>query len=77
MTRRLALITLVGLASLAGCIADENDYKTWTKKLDDSHESERAVQKLEGMGSRRSAGRGRIRASRSGCSRSSSRSRAR
>ena len=46
MTRRLAFITLVGLASLAGCPSDQYDYKTWIKKLDDTHESERAVQKL-------------------------------
>jgi len=50
MTRRLAIITLVGLASLAGCPSDQYDYKTWTKKLGDSHESERAVQKLEELG---------------------------
>lgn len=50
MTGRLALITLVGLSGLAGCPADEHDYRTWTKKLDDTHESERAVQKLEQLG---------------------------
>lgn len=50
MTCRLVFIALVGLASLAGCPSDEHDYKTWTGKLDDPHESERAVQKLEGMG---------------------------
>ncbi len=47
MTRRLAFITLAGLVSLAGCPSDQFDYKSWTKKLSDSHESERAVQKLE------------------------------
>ncbi|HWO23533.1 MAG TPA: hypothetical protein VNO30_32555 [Kofleriaceae bacterium] len=50
MTRRLAIITLAGLASLAGCPSDQYDYKSWTKKLSDSHESERAVQKLEELG---------------------------
>ncbi|HWU89335.1 MAG TPA: hypothetical protein VN253_18860 [Kofleriaceae bacterium] len=50
MTRRLALVTLVGLASLTGCPSDQYDYKTWIKKLDDSHENERAVQKLEELG---------------------------
>jgi hypothetical protein len=53
MTRRLAFIALVGLASLTsltGCPADEHDYRTWIKKLGDSHESERAVQKLEQLG---------------------------
>lgn len=50
MTRRLAFITLVGLASLTGCPSDQFDYKTWTGKLDDSRESERAVQKLEELG---------------------------
>ena len=51
--RRLApfmLVTLVGLASLTGCPSDQYDYKTWTKKLDDTHENERAVQKLEELG---------------------------
>jgi hypothetical protein len=47
---RLALIALVGLACLAGCPADEHDYRTWTKKLSDTQESERAVQKLEQLG---------------------------
>jgi hypothetical protein len=50
MTRRLAIITLAGLASLAGCPSDQYDYKAWTEKLTDSHESERAVQKLEELG---------------------------
>lgn len=50
MTRRLAFITLAGLVSLAGCPSDQYDYKSWTKKLSDSHESERAVQKLEELG---------------------------
>ncbi len=50
MTRRLAFITLMGLASLAGCPSDQFDYKTWTAKLDDTRESERAVQKLEELG---------------------------
>src|SRR6185436_16297102 len=50
MTRRLAFMALVGLVSLTGCPSDQYDYKTWTKKLTDSHESERAVQKLEELG---------------------------
>jgi hypothetical protein len=50
MTRRLAFITLAGLVCLAGCPSDPYDYKAWTKKLSDSHESERAVQKLEELG---------------------------
>lgn len=50
MTRRLAFIALAGLVALAGCPSDPFDYKTWTKKLSDSHESERAVQKLEELG---------------------------
>lgn len=48
MTRRLALVTVVGL--LAGCPANEYDYKTWTEKLGESREAERAVQKLEELG---------------------------
>ncbi len=50
MTRRLAFIALVGLAGLTGCPADEFDYRTWTKKLDDQNEAERAVQKLQELG---------------------------
>lgn len=50
MTRLLAFITLAGLVCLAGCPSDPYDYKAWTKKLSDSHESERAVQKLEELG---------------------------
>jgi hypothetical protein len=50
MTCRFVFIAVVGLACLAGCPADEHDYKTWTEKLDDPREAERAVQKLEGMG---------------------------
>jgi len=51
MTRRFSLLPIiVGLAVLAGC--PDNPYKadTWTKKLGDSRESERAVQELEQLG---------------------------
>lgn len=50
MSRRLALAMLVGLACLTGCPSDEFNYKTWTKKLSDTHEAERAVEKLEKLG---------------------------
>ncbi len=43
-------LALAGLVSFAGCRDNEFDYKTWTKKLDDSKESERAVDKLEQLG---------------------------
>ena len=39
MTRRLAIMALVGLAGLTGCPSDQYDYKTWTKKLGDSHDT--------------------------------------
>jgi hypothetical protein len=53
MTRRFSWLPIVAglaLASLAGC--PDNPYKaeTWTKKLGDSHESERAVTELEQLG---------------------------
>ncbi len=50
MTCRFVFIAVAGLLCFAGCPADEHDYKTWTEKLDDPREAERAVQKLEGMG---------------------------
>lgn len=50
MTRRLALVTLVGLASLAGCPSNEFDYRTWTAKLDNPREAERAARRLEELG---------------------------
>src|SRR4051812_34066618 len=51
MTRRFSL--LVGLAAvpgLAGCPDDPYKADTWTKKLGDPRESERAVQELEQLG---------------------------
>ena len=53
MTRRFSwfpILAGLALASLAGC--PDNPYKaeTWTKKLGDSHESERAVTELEQLG---------------------------
>src|ERR1700748_454728 len=46
----MGLAILAGLGGLAGC--PDNPYKaeTWTKKLGDSHESERAVTELEQLG---------------------------
>src|SRR5687767_15990891 len=50
MTRGLALALLAGLATLAGC--PDNPYKasTWTKKLDDPRQAERAVNELKQLG---------------------------
>lgn len=51
LLRQLTLVTAtVGLLSLAGCPDNQYDYKTWTKKLDDQRESERAVTELEQLG---------------------------
>lgn len=50
MTRPLALVMLVGLVGLAGCPDNQYDYKTWTKKLDDPGQAERAVTELEQLG---------------------------
>ena len=51
MTRLpLAFVMLAGLTGLAGCPDNEHDYKTWTKKLGDSKESERAVDRLDQIG---------------------------
>jgi len=51
MIRQLTLVTAaVGLLSLTGCPDNQYDYKTWTKKLDDQRESERAVTELEQLG---------------------------
>lgn len=51
-THKLLSALLVGAfaVSLAGCPDDPFDPKTWTKKLDDSEESERAVTELERLG---------------------------
>jgi hypothetical protein len=51
MIRQLTLVmAAVGLLSLAGCPDNQYDYKTWTKKLDDPGDSERAVTELEQLG---------------------------
>ena len=51
MTRRLSLLVgLAALAGLAGCPDDPYKADTWTKKLGDPRESERAVQELEQLG---------------------------
>ncbi|MGE3768456.1 MAG: hypothetical protein AB7L94_39765, partial [Kofleriaceae bacterium] len=50
MTRLLALVMLVGLAGLTGCPDNQYDYRTWTKKLDDPGQAERAVTELEQLG---------------------------
>src|SRR5687767_1294121 len=52
MMRQLTRIVLVavGLSSLTGCPDNEYDYKTWTKKLDDARDAERAVTELENLG---------------------------
>jgi len=51
MTRLLALVMLAGLAmSLTGCPDNPYSAKTWTKKLGDPQESERAVTELEQLG---------------------------
>lgn len=51
MVRQLTLVlAAVGLLSLAGCPENQYDYKTWTKKLDDPRDSERAVTELEQLG---------------------------
>lgn len=50
MTRRLAFVMLVGLVSLAGCPDNPYSASTWTKKLGDPAESERAVTELEQLG---------------------------
>jgi hypothetical protein len=51
MVRQLTLVmAAVGLLSLAGCPDNQYDYKTWTKKLDDPRDAERAVTELEQLG---------------------------
>lgn len=51
MLRQLTLVLMaVGLLGLAGCPDNQYDYKTWTKKLDDPRDSERAVTELEQLG---------------------------
>ena len=49
--RRLAFVALaIMLASQTGCPDDPYKAKTWTKKLNDPHEAERAVTQLEQLG---------------------------
>ena len=49
--RRLAFVALATmLASQTGCPDDPYKAKTWTKKLNDPHEAERAVTQLEQLG---------------------------
>lgn len=51
MWRRLTLvIAAAGLVGLAGCPDNQYDYSTWTKKLNDPRDSERAVTELEQLG---------------------------
>lgn len=51
MTRLpLAFVMLAGLTGLAGCPDDPYAASTWTKKLDDPKESERAVTELDQLG---------------------------
>ena len=46
----IVIVAAVGLSSLTGCPDNQYDYKTWTKKLDDPRDSERAVTELEQLG---------------------------
>ncbi len=50
MQMRFALVLLAGLVGLAGCPDNPYNAKTWTKKLGDPRESERAVTELEQLG---------------------------
>ena len=51
MTRLVSSILLVGLlVGVAGCPDNPYSYKTWTKKLSDPKEGERAVTQLEQLG---------------------------
>lgn len=52
MQQRFALVLLTGLIGfgLTGCPDNPYNAKTWTKKLDDPRESERAVTELEQLG---------------------------
>lgn len=52
MQKRFALILLAGIfgVSLTGCPDNPYSAKTWTKKLGDPRESERAVTELENLG---------------------------
>ncbi len=46
----LSCFALVATLALPGCPEDQFDSKTWTKKLDDANEVERAVTELERLG---------------------------
>jgi hypothetical protein len=51
MTRLISSLMLVGLlVAVTGCPDNPYSYKTWTKKLSDPKESERAVTQLEQLG---------------------------
>ncbi|MBL0213760.1 MAG: hypothetical protein IPQ07_07745 [Myxococcales bacterium] len=50
MQMRFALVLLAGLVGLAGCPDNPYNAKTWTKKLGDPREAERAVTELEQLG---------------------------
>ena len=50
MRMRFALVLLAGLVGLAGCPDNPYSAKTWTKKLGDPREAERAVTELEQLG---------------------------
>src|SRR5687767_12118097 len=51
MLRQLTIVmAAVGLLGLTGCPDNQYDYKTWTKKLDDPRDGERAVTELEQLG---------------------------
>src|SRR5688572_25400386 len=50
MIRALPAVVLAGLAFVAGCPDNPYSYETWTKKLDNQDEAERAVTELEQLG---------------------------
>src|SRR5262249_24965710 len=55
--RLFKLAALAGLLlGLAGCPDNPCNYKTWTKKLNDPHDAERAVTQLEQLGKPRAIG---------------------
>ena len=53
--RKLSVLSslLVSAIFMAACGGDEFYYGTWTKKLDDANEVERAVTQLERLGDNR------------------------
>jgi len=50
MTRLFPALLLAAVVALAGCPENELNYKTWTKKLDDSKDADRAIEKLVQLG---------------------------